>query len=401
MPVTSQPFAPAVQRLAARTPVASKLDSAQWQELALGLRERAFFSSGVESIRTVATMQSKLNEALTLAGGPDKAFMDRSKFVAEMRNELGAPDGDSGELTDISSRRRLELIHDFQTESAMEFGRFQAAQDPDLLDAFPCQELVRIEGRQKPRDWATLWGDKGGRFYAGRMIARKDDPIWSAISRFGTPYPPYDFGSGMGVEDVEREEAITLGVIQPDDEVQPQLEDFNAKLEASIPAAKPEVLEGFKQIFGDQVDVDRAGKITWQGTRIAKLYDSALADPAVKWSLDLGRTTPATEAAAKAAGVDLANTRLLLDADHVRHIEKRHGEAGEGQADQRPVTRLDVQLVPHVLREPDSVVPGKQAGDLVFSKDLLGRSVMATWSRQPNGTVRLRSLLVKTKGGQP
>jgi hypothetical protein len=31
-----------------------------------------------------------------------------------------------------------------------------------------------------------------------RMIARKDSPIWEALSRFGTPYPPFDFNSGCG-----------------------------------------------------------------------------------------------------------------------------------------------------------------------------------------------------------
>ncbi len=403
MPASStiSPFTAAVQRLAGRTPVASALDSAQWQELAIGLRERAFFSAGVENIRTLASMQAKLDEALSLAGGPDQAFIDRSNFVAQLRNELGAPEGDSGSLTDLSSTRRLGLIYDFQKESATEYGRWQAAQDPDLLGAFPCQELVRMESREAPRDWQARWADAGGSSYSGRMIARKDDPVWSAISRFGTPYPPFDFGSGMGVADVERAEAIALGVIPADAVVQPQSEDFNATLEASLPEAKPEVLEGFKQLFGDQVDVDRAGKITWQGSRIAKLYDAALSDPSAKWSLDLGGATPAAQMAAKAAGADLADSRLMLDADHVRHIENRHGAEGETQADQRPVTRLDLQLVPHVWREPDSVVVGKQPGSLVFTKNLLGRSMMVTWQRESNGTVRVNTLFVKKEGGQP
>ena len=265
MQATIQPLEAAVRRLGERTPVASKLNSAQWQELSLGLRERAFFSAGVEKLRMLAAMQAKIDEALTLAGGPDSAFMDRSKFVAEMRNALGAPEGDSGSLTDLASTRRLGLVYDFQKESATEYARWQVAQDPDLLEAFPCQELLRVEDREVQRDWESRWTAAGGAIYAGRMIARRDAGVWYKISRFGTPYPPFDFGSGMGVADVERDEAIALGVIPADAVVQPQSEGFNARLEASVPQASPALMEGFKAIFGDQVAIDAGGKIRWIG----------------------------------------------------------------------------------------------------------------------------------------
>jgi hypothetical protein len=39
----------------------------------------------------------------------------------------------------------------------------------------------------------------GGQIFGGRMIALKSDPIWTAISAFGTPYPPFDYNSGMWV----------------------------------------------------------------------------------------------------------------------------------------------------------------------------------------------------------
>ncbi len=261
------PIAAAVDRLTSKTPVASRLNTAQWQELSQGLRERAFFSAGVEKMNTLTTMQAKLQEALDLSSRDQgKAFMDRSRFVAEMRNALGAQPGDSGKLTDITSRKRLELIYDFQKEDAVEYGSWIAGQDSDVLDAFPCQELIRVESRDRERDWAKRWAAAGGRFYGGRMIARKDDPIWSKISRFGRPWPPFDFGSGMGVEDVSRDEAEALGVIKPDQQVEPQAESFNAKLEASLPKANSAVLEGLREIFGDTVQVDSiAGVIRWIG----------------------------------------------------------------------------------------------------------------------------------------
>lgn len=40
------------------------------------------------------------------------------------------------------------------------------------------------------------------------MIALKSDRVWTNFSRFGRPYPPSDFGSGMGVEDIDRDEAF-------------------------------------------------------------------------------------------------------------------------------------------------------------------------------------------------
>jgi hypothetical protein len=37
------------------------------------------------------------------------------------------------------------------------------------------------------------------------FIAPKGDPIWTAISRFGLPYAPFDFNSGMILRPVRRD----------------------------------------------------------------------------------------------------------------------------------------------------------------------------------------------------
>jgi hypothetical protein len=265
---------------------------------------------------------------------------------------------------------------------------------------WPAQELVRVIDSEHPRDWATRWAEAGGEFSGGRMIALKNDPIWEKISRFGTPYPPFDFNSGMDVADVDRDEAVALGLIDRDEQVEPQIEDFNARLEASLPDADPATMEGLRDIFGDQVAESREGKVTWQGSRIRKLYEQALGNPEVKWTIDLGEAQPAAVDQARAAGVDLAGARLKLDADHIRHADQRHG-AGETRADQRPLTALDFELVPHVWRQPDSVAPGTQPGDLVFTRKLDDTLVFATWKRAPNGSVRLHSLVAKKEGGRP
>jgi len=256
--IVIQPFEEAVDRLAGKTAVASKLRTKDWEALDLSIRERSFFSAGVDDLRTVQTFQDKLKEWSTLGrDNPARAFMDRSKFVSEMRQALGAPEGDTGDITDITSWRRLELIYDFQTQDAAEFGRWKIGQDPELLDAFPAQEFLRIESRRAPREnWLERWRAAGGRFFDGRMIALKNDPVWTKLSRFGRPWPPFDFGSGMGIDDVDRAEAKDLGVIGPDQKPVAQDADFNQNLNADVSSLDPNLAGKLSEWFGDKVKID-------------------------------------------------------------------------------------------------------------------------------------------------
>ena len=64
---------------------------------------------------------------------------------------------------------------------------------------------------KEERDWGTRWSQAGEKFYAGRMIALKSGPVWCEISRFENPWPPFNYGSGMGVEDIDRDECIAPG----------------------------------------------------------------------------------------------------------------------------------------------------------------------------------------------
>lgn len=408
------PLAAAVQRLESKTPVAAALSADEWAKMDLGLRDRAFWAAKVSEIQTVSSMQQKLDDALRLTVDENTAFTDRAKFIADMRVELGASPGDSGDLTDITSTARLGLIYDFQIEDAREYARFQAGQDAAILDAYPCQELIRLwepkGGPEARRDWPQRWIDAGGVFYdEGRMIAAKDDPIWKAISRFGRPWPPFDYNSGMGLEDIDRDEAEQLGVIAAGEIIAPQAADFNQALETSAPEATPAVLEGFKNAFGDQVDVGRDGKITWQGQRVQKLFDSIATNPAAKdWSIDLGTAPGETVAAAKTAGVDLTGAKLILQRDALVHLDKVHGPGREVRPDQRPLTSLDYQLIPHVWRAPDSVRLGDQPGTLVFEADLAGRRTLVVFDRgvatglAPANRWGVKTLYVKKEeGGTP
>jgi hypothetical protein len=147
--------------------------------------------------------------------------------------------GDEGTIKDLSSNQRIKLQHETNVEMAQGYGYWAEGQNPDVLDEWPCSELYRAEDRKEKRNWQERWVRAGGKLFAGRMIARKDDQVWEKISAFGTPYPPFDFGSGMDVRDVDRAEAERLGVIPKGAVVTPQSRDFNQGLDLTE-GARPE-----------------------------------------------------------------------------------------------------------------------------------------------------------------
>ncbi len=397
-----EPIAAAVDRLESKTPVGSPLTSAQWQEIDVALRDRAFFSARVEDVRIVSEMQSRIDDALKLVRRDGGAFMDRSRFIGDMRSLLGAQPGDSGKLTDITSGSRLGLVYDFNTEDAMAYGRWLSSQDPDALDAYPCDELIRVEDRKVPRgfrkgkggvlievpeeSWPARWQAAGGTFVDGRMIALKNDRIWTAISRFGRPWPPFDFNSGMGLADISRAESESLGVIAPRAPApKPRSEPFNTNLQATMAEVTPAIEEAFHEIFGDQVDV-RDGKIIWRGDRIRELTRAALDRPQSTESLDLGQATP--DAIRAAGSSQFGGGNMRLDAASIRAI------------DSPMLSELDFRLVPQIWRAPDEV-EALSGGGLVFTKRFLGRTASATFRRDAGDTWTLATLEVQsaTKGG--
>lgn len=262
----------AVQLLSGKTPIGSILRTAEWQKIPLELRLRALFSAGVESARVLQRIHDALNLAITNARGqaegarkgtgePGTFKMNRQKFIADIR-ELAlaeglvpADDALEGTLQDITSEARLDLIFRTNMEQAREYAFWKRGQKQTILDAWPAQELIRVEPRRVPRNWEERWVAAGGEFHQGRMVALKTDEIWTRLSRFGTPWPPFDFNSGMGLKEINREEAIDLGLIEKDEAVEPMEEQFNSRLKASVRGLNPTFKDALKTIFGEQIDV--------------------------------------------------------------------------------------------------------------------------------------------------
>ena len=107
------------------------------------------------------------------------------------------------------------------------------------MDFYPAWELVRYEERVEPRDWEQRWrlaaqvvGDAraaGALELHGRMAALKESDIWQALGdgeggytdTLGNPYPPFAFNSGMWCDDVSREEAEEMGLLESGQEARP------------------------------------------------------------------------------------------------------------------------------------------------------------------------------------
>lgn len=254
----------------AKRPAGSRLRSLAWSQVPVALRERAQFSAAIESLRFLGAVQEKLVLRLGLereaAGEGEMAFVDRSSFIADLRKiaqEEGLATGDGG-LTDPGSRQRLGLIYDTQTRQAAEHARWAVASDPDLIDEYPAQELVREESRKVPREWMARWAAAGGRFYdGGRMIARKSDRVWWNLGPFGVPWPPYDWNSGMGVIDIDRDEAESLGVIGRGEAAESPEAAFNEHLEASAEGLSDEMQGWLRESFGERVEIS-GGRVRWR-----------------------------------------------------------------------------------------------------------------------------------------
>lgn len=327
----------ASEKLLQKALVGSNLDSRQWNSIQAGLRDRAFFSSQVASARILHAAREMAAER---AGGN----LSASEFRREMRKIIGRDGYDAGDgrgtIKDLMTKARLDVIQRTNVEQARGYMHHLEATAPGAVAAFPAQELVRVRQRKNPRDWRKRWEDNGGKLYDGRMIALVDDPIWTAISAFDNPFPPFDFGSGMGVRAVKKSEAVRLGVVTAEElkeKVDAMREkpapSFNGSLQAEIPMehGSPEA-QRLKDIFGDQVKFD--GDVAhWQGELINDVLDGKLA------KAKLGRGYD---------GRNLSISHNIIKDHIIKHV-------GGNDTDRRnvPLERGDFELIPAMWRKPD------------------------------------------------
>lgn len=188
------------------------LTSAQWAGVPADVRERALFSACVtdarflEQIRKVAHAVTSGEMGEEQAKGRLAAWLDATGYEPEP--------GEAGTIKDLSSDQRLHVIVDTNAKLAEGFGRYAWQAERQRL--FPFVEMYRAERRMEPRDWPSRWRRAGARAVRGRFLARFGDPVWERISRFGQPYPIFDFNSGMWTRMVTAAQAKRMGARVPE-----------------------------------------------------------------------------------------------------------------------------------------------------------------------------------------
>ena len=262
----------AAEKILKKALIGSSLNSREWNLVQAGLRDRAFISSQVESMRILHAARRMVADR---AGGQ----LSASEIRRDLRKVISStgyrpPEGKEGTLQDLYSKRRLDTIIKTNVEQARGYVRHLDGMKPGAFAAFPGQELIRVRERKEKRDWATRWKNAGGRFYNGRMIALRDDPIWERISVFGNPFPPFDWGSGMGVRAVSRRDSIALGVVT-DNEVRDKVQELKAEKPVSMNenlavSVTPEEESELRQAFGDQIAIEN-GEARWRDGLVSGL----------------------------------------------------------------------------------------------------------------------------------
>lgn len=380
-----------------RNLVASGLSSDGWAAIPAAYRERAFFSSRVESVRFLDACRARIAELLDAARNADGAVTSRVQAVSDIMRaarEAGIAAGTGG-LADPGSAARAAVIVDVNAGMAAGYARAEVANAYGARLAFPAQELVRVEARERPRDWAGIWRARGGRLYRGRMVALKEDPVWTRISRFGQPWPPFDFNSGMGVEDVSHDEAVELGVIKED--YQPPekspLKAFNEGLAAETKVGDGRRLGELRRIFGDQIRSDN-GVIRWRQELIREAFTSnkpfaiRLGEATPDFLSRLPGSVPAQSCAGKSLTVDQSwlNRKRKDGTDHRAHFYPI-----ADHPEDIPLTVSDLELLPEIWRRPDKIERVGKSRVMLSMDALDGGTYKAVVDYEDDTRVRLKT----------
>ncbi|MCW1885622.1 hypothetical protein OKA04_12860 [Luteolibacter flavescens] len=262
-------FEEALRFLLEKNPHPEEWDAADWAAERPAVRVRSFFASRVESARfldraqglifdylakvrdEVMTPDGEHTTALRVGGREDFVMLMRRFMIEEgMAREEEFKGVVQGDVEDIRSVSRLRLIFDTNVRQAYGYGQWRQGMKPVVRRSFPAARFVRVRGVLEPR--------KRHLAHEGEVRLKTDVDWWAKyqndpkIGGFGVPWGPYGFHSGMGQEDVSREEATKLGLFnrQPQDNQpetrpveQPEkpLPGLNEGLQASVRGMDPEV----------------------------------------------------------------------------------------------------------------------------------------------------------------
>lgn len=280
--ITAQQARGILKLLRDRQAVASPLSAKEWAEIPVEIRQQAFWSAKLEHARHVEELKKVCLEALrgtfrkvgtlrTFAGKDKEArvLMSRGQVIKEMMaaaKERGLMPTGPRAIENPASYARIKLIEDMSRRMTLGRARFESDNDAVAVKYWPAQELYRAEVRVEPRNWPERWTERGDGIgwegalpiekAGGRMIALKSSPIWTEISAFGLPHPPFDYNSGMGVRGVSVLETRRLGLLSSGEQARPA-DKKPVEIRNDIKTMDPAMREWFLKEMRDRLGDDR------------------------------------------------------------------------------------------------------------------------------------------------
>lgn len=381
----------AAEKMLAKALVGSKLDTREWSGVQAGLRDRAFFMAQVEDARILHAARQGVADMLESGKSQSEVRRDIRRVLSDIGYDpdKGVQQGDPsrrGTIKDLLTERRLDVMIETNVGLARGYADHLRATTEGALRAFPAYELVRVKQRKRPRDWDARW--KAAAQAVGwegvakdGHIALKTSPIWAKLSAFESPHPPFDFNSGMGVDDVSRRECIRIGLIDEDTPPQkPPKVHLNGSLQAEVPFTKQSVeWQKLKNDFGDFIQWDdRNHAVRWRENVFKENFDKGgkFTIRAGVASNDLLGKLPTGIDPAKVKGKQLNITQNWLD--HKRFKDpttdhRIHYTVMPSQPDNIPLEKGDIEMLPSMWHRPDRTF--ESHGSLVLEVDALDGSI--------------------------
>ena len=232
--------------------IPSEARSREWQTVDAWLRERAFFMASVSRARLLNRFREAASKITSGALSPAEARESLRRMLADSGYRAEA--GLEGTIKDLRTLRRQRVSLD--TNVAM--ARGWALRQESLGDIMhPAWELFRAAPALHPRDWAAKWKEKAQQIHwegvarNGQMVALITSPIWTALSRFDQPYPPFDYGSHMRTRLVDLKTCVRIGLVDDPQTLREEMRrarrSLNEGVEEPVGDWSPDIIEAVQQ----------------------------------------------------------------------------------------------------------------------------------------------------------
>lgn len=277
------PLAKALSWLRSKKLVPTWLGSEDLRSLAADVKRQALFSARMTQLRPLQALKSGLDDMLSGTGNLADAKLKLAKVYTSMGydaekggfpqdKEGTVPPAVKGTLKDLASQKRMALTITTQYRMATNAAFITRGNDEQRLYQWPALELVRIGRRNTPRgfarrkgglvpdpgqDWPSRFVAAGGELYdrGTRMIALKGANVWQALGdgvggyedTLHNPFAPFAYGSGYGLREVPRREALMLGVLDPESKAAAMPEGLKKSLQADAQDVDPALLKAFSK----------------------------------------------------------------------------------------------------------------------------------------------------------